>query len=97
VRWSGTVQAPSTGSYKFQTVSDDGVRLWVNGVQLINEWTLHSATTHTSTTINLVAGQRYVIKMEYYENQGDAVARLRWLTPGTESVIAIPANRLYAN
>jgi YVTN family beta-propeller protein len=97
VRWSGTVQAPSTGSYKFQTVSDDGVRLWINGVQVINNWTLHGATTDTSATINLVAGQRYAIKMEFYENQGDAVARLRWLTPGQESVVAIPANRLFTN
>lgn len=91
------MQAPSTGSYKFQTVSDDGVRLWVNGVQVIDNWTLHGATTDTSATINLVAGQRYAVKMEFYENQGDAVARLRWLTPGQESVVAIPANRLFTN
>ena len=31
VRWTGQVQAPFSGTYTFYTVSDDGVRLWVNG------------------------------------------------------------------
>jgi hypothetical protein len=43
VRWSGMLEPQATGTYKFQTVSDDGVRLWVNGVQLTDDWTLHSA------------------------------------------------------
>lgn len=97
VRWSGTVQASATGSYKFQTVSDDGVRLWVNGVLLNDDWTLHSAKTTTTASINLVAGQKYSIRMEYYENGGSAVARLRWMTPGTEKFVAVPAHRLFAN
>ena len=38
VRWTGQVEAPSTGTYTFYTVSNDGVRLWVNGQQIINNW-----------------------------------------------------------
>jgi hypothetical protein len=97
VRWSGTVQAQATGTYRFQTVSDDGIRVWVNGVQLINSWTKHSAKTDTSGTINLTAGTRYSITVEYYEVSGQAVARLRWLTPGNSSYVAVPADRLFAN
>ena len=33
-RWTGQIEAPYSGTYTFYTVSDDGVRLWVNGVQL---------------------------------------------------------------
>ena len=51
-------------------MSDDGVRLWVNGVQVINNWTLHSATTNTSNSINLAANTRYAIEMEFYEQTG---------------------------
>ena len=97
VRWSGMLEPQATGTYRFQTVSDDGVRLWVNGVQLNNDWTLHSSKTTTTAEINLVAGQRYSIRMEYYENQGSAVARLRWLTPGNDKIVAIPVDRLYQN
>jgi YVTN family beta-propeller protein len=97
VRWTGTVQAPASGTYRFQTVSDDGVRLWVNGVPLVNNWTLHGSTTDTSPTIALQAGQRYEIRLEYYENTGNTVMRLRWQTPGNASYVTVPAHRLYTN
>jgi YVTN family beta-propeller protein len=96
-RWTGSVLAATTGTYRFRTVSDDGVRLWVNGVQVINNWSDHSATTNTSGTINLVAGQRVSIRLEYYEKGGQAVMRLRWLTPGSGTYVAIPAASLYAS
>jgi YVTN family beta-propeller protein len=96
-RWTGTVLAPSTGSYRFQTVSDDGVRVWVNGVRIINNWTDHAATTSTSGTVNLTAGQRYTIQVEYYEKGGSATMRLRWLQPGATGYVAIAAANLFAN
>jgi len=95
VRWTGTVQAPLGGAFRFQTVSDDGVRLWVNGVQLINHWNDHSPSTDTSTTISLAAGQKYTITMEYYERGGGAVARLRWLVPGSSNYVAVPGSSLF--
>ena len=97
VRWSGRVQVPTSGLYRFQTVSDDGVRLSVNGVQVINSWTNHAARTDTSADVNLTAGQFYTVSMEYYENGGKAVARLRWRQPGTTTYVAVPADKLYAN
>jgi PA14 domain len=72
VRWTGQVQAPLTGSYQFQTLSDDGVRVSVNGQQIINNWTDHGPTTNTSAAITLVAGTKYNISVEFYENGGGA-------------------------
>ena len=43
-RWIGQVEAQFTGTYTFYTQSDDGVRLWVNGQLLVNNWTNHSVT-----------------------------------------------------
>ena len=96
-RWTGTVAPATTGTYRFQTNSDDGVRLWVNGVQVINNWTDHGATTNTTGNITLTAGQRYAIRLEYYEKGGNAVMQLRWLRPGTSSYVAIPAASLFTN
>ena len=95
VRWDGQIEAPVSGSYTFSTVSDDGVRLWVNGVQVINNWTDHGPTVDTATAITLVAGTKYRIVMEFYENGGGAEARLRWSYPG-QATIAVPQTRLYA-
>jgi YVTN family beta-propeller protein len=97
VRWTGEVKTTVAGAYRFRTVSDDGVRLWVNGVQVINNWTLHSATTNTSNSINLAANTRYVIRMEYYEQTGSAVARLQWRVPNTTNYVTIPREALFGN
>lgn len=93
-RWLGQVRAIETGNYRFQTRTDEGVRLWVNGRLLIDNWRPHSLTTNTSATIRLVAGQRYDLRMQYYDNTGAAVARLLWQRPGQTSFAAIPESQL---
>jgi YVTN family beta-propeller protein len=97
VRWTGTIEPTVSGVYYFQTVSDDGVRLWVNGSQLINNWTDHAPTTNTSGGISLTAGRRYTVTIEYYENGGGSEMRWRWRVPGTTSYVAVPASRLFTN
>ena len=94
VRWSGQVEVPTTGTWTFITTSDDGIRLWVNNVQVINNWTDHGPTDN-SGTISLNAGQRYDLRLEFYENGGGAVAKLAWSGPGQTAQI-IPSTRLYA-
>ena len=94
VRWTGRVQAPVSGTFRFTTVSDDGIRLWVNGVQVINNWTDHAATTNTSSGITLTAGVKYTITLEFYEKGGQAVSRLQWSYPG-QSTVTIPQSRLF--
>jgi MSHA biogenesis protein MshQ len=93
-RWSGFLVAPATGSYVLQTVSDDGVRLVLNGQTLIDQWNDHSPTTHTANSVNLVAGQRVPIRLDFYENGGGATVRLQWRTPGQASFVAVPRDRL---
>ena len=94
VRWTGRVEAPVTGSYYFSTLSDDGIRLWVNGQLVIDNWTDHAATTNTSALISLTAGVRYTITLEFYENWGAAVANLQWTYPGQATQV-IPQSRLF--
>lgn len=44
VRWSGSIEVSDTGVYVLRTRSDDGVRLWVDGLLVIDNWTGHAAT-----------------------------------------------------
>ncbi|MHC4227457.1 MAG: PA14 domain-containing protein, partial [Planctomycetota bacterium] len=81
-RWTGEVEAAFTETYTFYTNSDDGLRLWIGGQQLVNNWTDHGPTEDKGT-IDLVAGNTYSLQMEYYENGGGAVAELRWSSPRT--------------
>ncbi len=80
VRWSGEVLPAHTENYTFTTTTDDGVRLWVNDFLIIDEWVDQSATAH-SGTISMTAGERVPIVMEFYENGGQASAKLEWSSP----------------
>ncbi|NIO31344.1 MAG: hypothetical protein GTN75_06045 [Gemmatimonadetes bacterium] len=79
-RWTANLEAPFTETYKLITTSDDGVRLWLDGRLVINNWTDHSASDDTAS-VGLVAGQVYSVRMEWYENTGGAVAQLSWESP----------------
>ena len=81
-RWTGEVEAAFTETYTFYTSSDDGARLWIDGQKLIDAW-VDQGTTEYRGTIDLVAGEKYSLVMEYYENGGGAVAELRWSSPST--------------
>jgi len=97
VRWTGQIEpahSSGTQTYTFYTTADDGVRLWVDGKLLIDNWSNQSATTR-SGTVSLAAGRKYDIKLEYYEGTGNASVKLEWQTSGV-SRQTVPGSRLYA-
>ena len=94
VRWTGEVQPQYSQEYTFYTQADDGTRLWVNGTLLIDDWTNH-AVREKSGKITLQAGQKYAIKLEYFENTGGAVCKLLWSSPSQSKQI-IPSANLFA-
>src|SRR5262249_55203104 len=58
IRWTGAVKPKFTETYTFHTISDDGVRLWINDEALIDNWTTHAAFENVGT-IPLQAGKSY--------------------------------------
>ncbi|GAB4011491.1 hypothetical protein GCM10028808_25190 [Spirosoma migulaei] len=94
VRWSGQVEAPVTGSYTFSTNNDDATQLWVNGQKLISDWPGGHAPVLRTGTINLQAGQKYSIKLEFNQGGGGAQAQLLWSYPNQGQQV-IPQARLY--
>ncbi len=96
-RWTGSLIPPTTGSYNFATVSDDGVRVWINGTLVIDNWMPHGPTTNTANAISLTAGQAASVRIEYFEQTGGATIRWQWQPPGTTTLVAVPATALSAN
>jgi len=78
-RWSRTLNF-AAGRYRFTAVADDGVRLYIDGALVINQWRDQAATPYTLEQ-NLTGGNHTIV-MEYYENTGNAVARLQWQPAG---------------
>jgi hypothetical protein len=92
VRWTGFVTAPEAGEFTFHTVSNDGVRLWVDGRQLVDDWTDHAEKEDTGR-ITLAAGQRVPVRLEYFYGGGQGVMKLLWTRPnGTRETV--PASAL---
>ncbi len=95
VRWSGQIEPLYSETYTFQTTTDDGVRLWVNGELIVDQFVNQPPTAHTGT-ITLVAGERYDIRMDYYENRGGALAQLSWSSP-SQTLEVVPQSQLYSD
>jgi PKD repeat protein/uncharacterized protein YraI len=74
-RWSRSLSLP-TGSYRFYTHVDDGVRLWVDGTLVIDQWHDSAPSTY-SADVHMTDGI-HSLRMEYYEHAGDALAHLVW-------------------
>jgi glucose/arabinose dehydrogenase/PKD repeat protein len=74
-RWTKT-QRFGAGRYRFTAFADDGVRLYVDGKRVLDQWQ-GPANTEFSTTVDLGEG-RHTIKMEYVEYGGGAAAALSW-------------------
>lgn len=78
VRWTRLIDFPA-GSYRFDVFSDDGIRLWVNNVLVIDQWRDQS-DGRFSANVNL-AGGAVPVRVEYYENAGRAAVSLSWNPP----------------
>ena len=91
-RWTADLEIAVADTYTFITSTDDGVRLWLNDEQIINQWVDQGTTDVFSRPLALKPGI-YPLRMEYYENTGGAVARLFWQTPTMARQI-IPAGPL---
>jgi len=92
VRWTGFVTPKFTERYTFQTISDDGVRLWINGQLLIDDWFDH-APRLVSNSIDLTAGIPYSLKLEYYESIQGASISLSW-SSSSQPLQIIPGSAL---
>jgi len=74
-RWTRRLKFAQAGVYRFQTTSDDGVRVWVGGTLVIDQW--HDGSGTYDRQIQLAAGD-VDVRVEYYEHTGGAACKLTW-------------------
>ncbi|HEU4869748.1 MAG TPA: glycoside hydrolase family 3 C-terminal domain-containing protein [Pyrinomonadaceae bacterium] len=80
VRWTGKLTPPESGNYTLGFTADDGARLYVDGKLLVEAWSSNPTKTATKE-IALEAGRSYDLRMEYFQNNREAVAKLVWSYP----------------
>ena len=75
-------------------LADTGARLWVNGQLLVDGWS-GAAVTPVSATLQLSAGQRSDVRLEYHtDGAGHPSVRLSWTYAGQAEQV-VPASQLF--
>ena len=80
--WSGMLKIEEGGLFTFQTGSDDGSRLWINNVMVVDNWGRHG-TKYVEGTAKLIKGY-HEIKVHMFEDGGGATAYANWHGEGTD-------------
>jgi hypothetical protein len=93
VRWAGQIESPVDGAVTFSIVADGGARLWIDN-EVVIDTLADNASTDTSRSYSLAAGQRVNVRMDFVETTGAAVAKLQWTYSGQQRSI-IPKAFLY--
>jgi len=97
VRWSGFVEVPTDGSWRFYTQGNDGMRVWIDGEKVIDSWKVretNAAVETASPLLNLEADVRHQVRVDFFERRSGATARLLWSGPGVAKGV-VPQSRLY--
>jgi alpha-L-fucosidase len=73
VEWTGYLQAEYSGVYKFETVVDDSMQLWIDDKLILN-----TKAATGSGICDLEKGKKYPVKIKYYEKETNALLQLCW-------------------
>ena len=96
MRWSGSVFAEETGDHEFIVTSENGVRLWVNdmNLKLIEGWVSSGELRELTGTLRLIGGRAYPLRLDFFKYKSrSASSKLEWHPPhGARQVI--PARSL---
>jgi hypothetical protein len=88
VRWSGQIQSDRTGEHVLSVWADDGVRLWIDEHKIIDRWQYdHREVT---AKVQLEAGRKYQLRIDYREDGGAAGIRLSWKKPAGQMEVVAP-------
>ncbi len=97
VKWTGRIQVPESGYYTFYGYADNGLRLWINGEQLIDYWNGDTwDQLQTSKQVYLEAGTYYDFQADYFEFEGGSHVYLYWSNDkGIPEQTTIPGSAYY--
>lgn len=90
-RWEGAILAPEDGEYEIGVAGDDGVRLFLGGEKVVDDWTSGAERYH-GVKRTLKRGGRLTVRIDYYQGAGERNLRLTWRRPADLQTITKLAN-----
>ncbi len=80
VAYTGTLIPRYTGEHIFELTTKDGTRMYINGKMVIDQW-MYRATGTNSYKVNLTKGEKYGIRIEYYDGSSTTEMQFRCAEP----------------
>lgn len=93
-RMTGYLEGKFTEATTLEVIVDDGIRVWIDDVKIIDSWEANSDTV-VKGAFNMVRGQKHKIVIEYNDLGGGATCIMRWQGPSQELQV-IPVQYLYS-
>jgi uncharacterized protein YraI len=97
-QWTQTANLPA-GTYRFSATTDDGMRVWVDNVLIIDAW--FDSQAHTITADVFLGAGNHTTVVQYYEAGGVAVAKMSYVQVGGQTTPPPPSqnwfNEYFAN
>lgn len=94
VRWTGWIDPPESGMYTLITETDDGVRVWIDDVLVIDDWN-GQFVERNEAPVQLTSGVQVKLRLEYFELDMPASAKLKWSSAAISEEV-IPEVYLWA-
>jgi len=95
IRWTGFLHVPRTGKYLFVASADDGVRLFIDDIQILASW---NSRIDAQRTIDCALEEGYHrIVVEYFELAWQASIVLSWSSSPSQTPIPITAKSFFHN
>jgi hypothetical protein len=85
VRFYGFINIPTAGTYYFGGQADDGIRIKINNISVVNSW-IESGGAFREGSINLSAGV-VPVEIMYYENGGGQMVNFQWYQNNTWQIV----------
>lgn len=91
LRLEGYIHFADVGEYLVQAVSNDGIIMYLDGVETLSDPRQHSDRPSNTAHVHIEEEGWYPVMIEYFQRKGTATLRLLWKTPGGEEMIPVPA------
>jgi hypothetical protein len=92
IRWTGKLTPKVPRRITFRARYDDGVRIWIGGKRVLDDWNGRYVVVDRTFEVDLSAGTPVDLKVEYFNGGDRGVMQLFWSSPGQpEEIIPVTA------
>jgi len=94
VRMQGLIHLPESGTYTIRALSNDGVRIYVDGKRIIDDPKFGADRYAVPAELSITTPGWYSLQVEYFQRQGSAALKVFWRTPAAETFVIVPGEAL---